>query len=231
MTDDWDQNLRGEDFDDAEQASLSLFEGDAGGLTLEQRKALVALLKHRYISGAQQPAEWRTLLESEIVVKSRLNDLFLDLHVDRRYEVAFKHQAQPEGGSRFPTLLHDLAYSREETILLVFLRQRFRSERAEGLENVLVDHDDLLQAVARFRPPHATDRSGDANRARNAIENIVKARILLKTPDRSRYRISAVIEVLLPMGRLNELLQWLIGQNSKPANEVLDETPASEAAE
>ncbi|WP_051753656.1 DUF4194 domain-containing protein [Streptosporangium amethystogenes] len=231
MTDDWDQNLRSEDFDDAEQASLSLFEGDVGGLTLEQRKALVALLKHRYISGAQQPAEWRTLLESEVVIKSRLNDLFLDLHVDRRYEVAFKHQAQPEGGSRFPTLLHDLAYSREETILLVFLRQRFRSERAEGLENVLVDHDDLLQAVARFRPPHATDRSGDANRARNAIENIVKARILLKTPDRSRYRISAVIEVLLPMERLNELLQWLIGQNSKPANEVLDETLASEAAE
>lgn len=231
MTDDWDQNPRGEDFDDAEQASLSLFEGDAGGLTLEQRKALVALLKHRYISGAQQPTEWRTLLEYEVVIKSRLNDLFLDLHVDRRYEVAFKHQAQPEDGNRFPTLLHDLAYSREETILLVFLRQRFRSERAEGLENVLVDHDDLLQAVVRFRPPHATDRSGDANRARNAIENIAKARILLKTPDRSRYRISAVIEVLLPMERLNELLQWLVGQNSEPANELLDETPASEAAE
>jgi hypothetical protein len=33
-------------------------------LTLEQRKALVSLLKHRYISAARQPAEWRTLLES-----------------------------------------------------------------------------------------------------------------------------------------------------------------------
>ncbi|MEU6720405.1 DUF4194 domain-containing protein [Nonomuraea sp. NPDC046802] len=229
MTVNGDEELHGEDFDDAEE-SLAVFEGDEGGLTLEQRKSLVSLLKSRYISCEQHPAEWRTLLESETIIKSRLNDLFLDLHVDRHYEVAFKRQAQPEGGGgRFPTLLHDLAYSREETILLIFLRQRFRSERADGRENVLVDHDDLLEAVARFRPPHATDRSGDANRARNAIDNIGKARILLKTPDQSRYRISAVIEVLLPIERLTELLQWLIGQNGGPPIDAPDENRAPEA--
>jgi hypothetical protein len=220
-----------EDFDETEQDSLSLFEGDLGRLTLEQRKSLVCLLKHRYISCAEQPAEWRTLLESEAIIKSRLNDLFLDLHVDRRYEVAFKRPARPPDTSgRFPTLLYDLAYTREETILLVFLRQRFRSEQADGADNVLVDHDELLQAVARFRPSHATDQSGDANRAKKAIENIVKAHILQKSPDPSRYRISAVIEVLLPVERLNELLQWLIGQNGgRPHSDTPEDTSAPEA--
>ena len=32
---------------EADRASLSLFEGDQGALTLEQRKALVAVIKNR----------------------------------------------------------------------------------------------------------------------------------------------------------------------------------------
>ena len=43
---------------------------------------IVLLLRHRYISAALQPAEWRTLLASQSLLKSRLNDMFLDLHVD-----------------------------------------------------------------------------------------------------------------------------------------------------
>lgn len=194
--------------------SFSLFEGDEGGLTVQQRKTLVLLLKQRYISAAGQPTAWRTLLESTHLLKSRLNDLFLDLHVDHHYEVAFKRQALPEGGDRFPTLLHDVAYTREETILLVLLRQRFRSERANGHEIVLVDRENLIDNVGHFRPEHATDRSGDARRAAGAIESLIKARVLLKTSDPDRFRIAPVIEVLLPVERLSELLDWLVAENS-----------------
>jgi len=194
--------------------SFSLFEGDEGGLTLAQRRTLVLLMKHRYISAAQQPVEWQTLLESTRVLKARLNDVFLDLQVDLHYEVAFKRQAVAEGGDRFPTLLYDAAYTREETILLVLLRQRFRSERANGHEIVLVDRDNLLDNVGHFRPEHATDRSGDLRRAGAAIESLVKARVLLKTSDPDRFRISPVIEVLLPVERLAELLEWLVAANA-----------------
>jgi hypothetical protein len=198
---------------DADSESLSLFEGDDGGLSIDQRKTLVLILKHRYISAAQQPSEWRTLLASTHLLKSRLNDLFLDLHIDHHYEVAFKRQALPEGGDRFPTLLYDAAYTREETILLVLLRQRFRSERANGQELVLVDRDNLLDNVGHFRPEHATDRSGDIRRANGAIDSLVKARVLLKTSDPDRFRVSPVIEVLLPVERLAELLEWLVAEN------------------
>jgi hypothetical protein len=234
MTDEWNDD-RAEDFSDdfsedtnneitgdgyrpgdADSPSFSLFEGDEGGLTLEQRRTLVLLLKHRYISAALQPDEWRTLLESRLLLTSRLNDVFLDLHVDLQYQVAFKRQAIPESGDRFPTLLYDVAYTREETILLVLLRQRFRSDRASGQDVVLVDRDHLVENVAHFRPEHATDRWGDARKASAAVDSLAKARVLLKTSDPDRFRVSAVIEVLLPLERLAELLDWLVDQNASP---------------
>jgi len=231
MTDTWTDDADGaadtEHPGDGPAESLSLFEGDEGGLSIAQRKTLVLLMKQRYISAALQPVEWRTLLAAQSLLKSRLNDVFLDLHIDLHYEVAFKRQAVAEGGDRFPTLLHDVSYSREETILLVLVRQRFRSERANGQDIVIVDRDNLVDNVARFRPENATDLSGDARRAAAAVDSLAKARVLLKTSDPDRFRVSAVIEVLLPLERLAELLQWLLNQNGEESplgTENADET-------
>ncbi len=193
--------------------SLSLFEGDEGTLTYEHRRALVFLLQHRYVSAQQHPAEWRSVLDARVALRSRLNDLFLDLHVDLQAQVAFKRQASPEGEGRFPTLLRNAAHTREETILLVFLRQRFRSERADGADAVLVDREELLESVARFRPPDANDRSGDARKVENAIENLQRSGLLFKTADEQRLRVAPVIEVLLPLPRLQELLDTLLALN------------------
>ena len=199
-----------------EGRSLSLFEGDEGTLTYEQRCTLVFLLKHRYISAEQHPAEWRTLIGAQVQLRSRLNDLFLDLHIDAHAQIAFKRQAVPEGDGRFPTLLHDIAHTREETILLIFLRQRFRSERADGADAVLIDREELLDAVARFRPPDANDRSGDARKVENAILSLQRSGILLKTGDEQRLRVAPVIDVILPLPRLQELLDTLLSLNGKP---------------
>jgi hypothetical protein len=201
---------------DIEGRSLSLFEGDEGTLTYEQRCTLVFLLKHRYISAEQHPAEWRTLIGAQVQLRSRLNDLFLDLHIDAYAQIAFKRQAVPEGDGRFPTLLHDIAHTREETILLIFLRQRFRSERADGADAVLIDREELLDAVARFRPPDANDRSGDARKVENAILSLQRSGILLRTGDEQRLRVAPVIDVVLPLPRLQELLDTLLSLNGKP---------------
>ncbi|HEY3715720.1 MAG TPA: DUF4194 domain-containing protein [Jatrophihabitantaceae bacterium] len=116
----WVDLLTDDDAEPEEATSASLFEGDTGGLNIAQRKTLVALLKNRFITAAKSPAEWRTLIDSEQLLRSRFNDLFLDLYLDRVRGVAFKRQAVPEAGGKFPTLLHDTAWGREETILLIF---------------------------------------------------------------------------------------------------------------
>jgi len=202
--------------------SVSLFEGDEGGLTYAERRLLVTLLKQRFISNRTHPREWATLLDNERVIRGRLNDLFLDLAVDRVREVAWKRQATGEAGQRFPTLLHDTSWSREETIVLICLRDRLRAGLASGDSRVFVDRDDLLDDVAGFRPSHATDAAGDEKRARNAVATMVKAGLLIGAASDDRFEISEAIEPLLPLELLQDLLAALREANDGPPAEGQD---------
>ncbi|MGZ4436863.1 MAG: DUF4194 domain-containing protein [Nocardioides sp.] len=220
------------DPDDPEReatTSVSLFEGDEGGLEHAQRRALVALLKQRFISARTHPQDWRALTENERLIRSRLNDLFLELQIDPVREVAWKRQAVSETGQKFPTLLYDAAWSREETVVLVHLRDRFRAATAAGEERVFVDREDVVEYVAGFRPGHATDVSGDEKRARNAVSSVNKAGLLIGAPTDHRFEISEAIESLLPLERLKELLVSLQQTNepdAEPEGEGLFDEPA-----
>jgi hypothetical protein len=216
------------DFDDldevADETSVSLFEGDEGGLEYAQRHALVTLLKQRFISARTHPRDWQVLVEHERVIRSRLNDLFLDLQVDPTREVAWKRQATSETASRFPTLLHDTAWSREETLVLVHLRDRLRAGLASGDARVYIDREDIVEYVASFRPGHATDEAGDEKRARNAVVSVVKAGLLIGSAAEDRYEISEAVEPLLPLELLQELLEALQKANgSEPEPEPRDD--------
>ncbi|TNM49570.1 DUF4194 domain-containing protein [Nocardioides albidus] len=198
-----------EDFEVVDDHSVSLFEGDEGGLEYAQRQALVALLKQRFISARTHPRDWQVLIDDERTFRSRLNDLFLDLQIDRDREVAWKRQALAEGGARFPTLLHDTAWSREETLVLVHLRDRLRAGLAGGDARVYVDREDIVDYIATYRPAHATDESGDEKRARNAVTAVAKAGLLIPTAAEERFEISEAVEPLLPLELLQELLEAL----------------------
>lgn len=202
---------------EVEEDSVSLFEGDEGGLEYAQRHALVTLLKQRFISARTHPRDWQVLVEHERVLRSRLNDLFLDLAVDRAREVAWKRQATSETGSRFPTLLYDAAWSREETVVLVHLRDRLRAGLATGDTRVFIDREDIVEYVASFRPAHATDEAGDEKRARNAVVSVVKAGLLIGNAGDDRYEISEAVEPLLPLELLRELLEALQRSNGVEA--------------
>jgi len=207
-----------EDHDDwtdgDELKSPALFAGDTGTLSGTQRRALVALLKHKFISGATHATEWKTIRDDQDLFRSRLNDMFLELHLDERYEVAFKRRVVGDGVKDFPALLQDLAWTREETLVLVFLRSRHRIEQMSGQDDVTVEREEIDDYVKRFRPAHATDRAADETRFRKAVENLITAKVLQKTNDADRLRISPVIPVLLPLARLKDLHAWLAARNA-----------------
>lgn len=211
VEDEFDDHL-----DTVDATSVSLFEGDEGGLAYAQRHALVSLLKQRFISARTHPRDWAVLVENERVLRSRLNDLFLDLQIDPVREVAWKRQALAEAGARFPTLLHDTAWSREETLVLVHLRDRLRAGHAGGDTRVYIDRDDILDYVESYRPPHATDEAGDERRARNAVASVAKAGLLIETASEDRFEISEAVEPLLPLELLTELLVALREANGAP---------------
>ncbi|MCW6005236.1 DUF4194 domain-containing protein [Micromonospora sp. CPCC 205371] len=203
----WDDLERMLDDDGAPQA---LFEGDCGQLALDVRRTFVSLLKKRYISAERHPQDWRVLMENRSLLESRFNDMFLQLVVSADYEVAYKRQASPDGGGVFPTVLYDTVYNREQTILMVHLRAVFRSKRASGEDVVFVDAEDLVQEIAHYRPASNTNHVNDEKAARRAVEALVTSDILLKSSEQDRYRISPIIEVLLPVNRVQELYESLV---------------------
>jgi len=195
--------------DERDETSFALFEGDEGRLDEPQRRALVALLRHTYVSARTHADEWRAITDGEHQLRSRLNDLFLELHVDRDREVAWKRQARAESQRRtFPTLLRDVPYTREETIVLVYLRMRLRADARPGLDQVVVDRSEILGHVTGFLPA-TTDRTRDEARVAKAVDRLVTARILIRTTDPDRFRVASVVEVLLPLEQLRELDRWL----------------------
>jgi hypothetical protein len=211
-----------EDTDREPTSTLSLFEGDEGGLHLEQRKALVALLKNRFISARTHPRDWAGLVRNPRLIRSRLNDMFLDLVLHPGPQVAWKRQVVPESGGRFPTLLHDLAWGREETVLLVFLRTQFRLETASGAERAYVDRRDMEQYLTEHRPVSATDIAADRKRSARAIESMYRSGLLLGRSDADRWEISTAIDVLLPMEMLQSILGWMREQNAGGTSRTTD---------
>ena len=211
----------------ADDESCSLFEGDQGQLAAEVRRALVVILKRRYVSAERDPDVWRILVENRTALESRLNDMFLQLAVDRDYGVAYKRQAVPDGGGTFPTLLHNAAYSREQTILMVHLRGVFRSGLSDGAEAVFVDSQELIDEVATYLPEGTTNKVDADRAAQRAVEALCKSDILLQTPESGRYRISPIIEVLLPVGRLQELAESLSQSWAAPGDEPEEDVSLS----
>lgn len=207
-----DDGLNGED-----DAAWVLFDGDQGRLNLAQRKALVAVLHHRFITAQSKPKEWRALIANPRLIESRLNDMFLELHIDPAREVAYKRQVTAEGEpSQFPTLLYDTPYTREETVVLVYLRSRYLAEQMEGTAGrVLIDADDIVEHARNYRPASHTDLTVADAKTRRAIENLRTAGLLVKTTDTDRFEISRAIEVLLSMDTLERLLAWLKTSNGQ----------------
>jgi hypothetical protein len=200
-----------------------LFDGDIGELDEPLREALVRILRQGYVDGDEQPQVWETIRAHEISLRIRLNDLFLQLHVDPVRKIAHKTAATPEAGGTFPTLVRTPTLTRLQSILMVVLRERYRIGKGES-ERVLVDKDSLHEAVANLRPLSATDDSGDKAATERAIEQLTTMNVLGTTSDPGRLVIKPAIEILLPLEQLKQVRDVVIGQSdASAASEPTDE--------
>ena len=190
----------------------ALWNGDQGTLDAKQRDTLVALLKKSFIS-ADDKVAWRTLMRDPGPIVTSLNNLYFILVVDERAEVAYATPAR-NADNPFKTLVRDAPNNREETLLLIYLRERHRAETASGQPVVYADVKAMLDYVERFRPASATDISGNEKRVHSAIAGLVTAGLLVKTSDAGRYRVHRAIEALLPLNTLNQLVEAFRAHNS-----------------
>ena len=93
----------------------------------------------------------------EIIRKAADRGCVLELNSQpQRLDLTDVHcrQAQAEGGGRFPTLLHDTAWSREETLVLIHLRDRLQGQLEATLPGEFVFNTPVAEGVEIA--PHIT---------------------------------------------------------------------------
>ncbi|MCL1871677.1 MAG: DUF4194 domain-containing protein [Promicromonosporaceae bacterium] len=197
-----------------------LFAGDTGTLDPAARVVLVDLLRRRFLSAERTPDRWRSLLEHQGVIESRLHDLFVTLVVDRDRGIAYKRQVRV-GEVDIPILLRDEPYTRIETVLLVQLRTLHQQESRAGEVAARVDAEELEQWALSYLDPAETNVAARQREVRGAVGRLVTEGFLVEeTP--GRFRITALIEVALPVDRLAELAEWLRAGHVAAAEPALD---------
>jgi hypothetical protein len=194
-----------------EEDPSELFAGDSGTLDADVRRLLVRLLQRRFLLADRSPAQWRTLLENQQVVESRLHDLFVHLVVDHERGVAYKKQVR-SAELDVPVLLRDEAYTRAETLVLVHLRTVFQREQGAGQTSVRVDVEEIEQIALTYFDPDETNLASRQREIRTAVQRLAKDG-LIEEESEGRYRVTPLVEVVLSTARLAELRDWLREQN------------------
>ncbi|MGW4215116.1 DUF4194 domain-containing protein [Lentzea sp. NPDC004789] len=198
-----------------EDDPAELFAGDAGTLDADVRRVLVQLLRRKFLLAEKNSTQWRTLLENQQIIESRMHDLFIRLVVDHDRGVAYKQQVR-SAELDVPILLKDDPYNRAETLVLVHLRTVFQRERGTGETSARVDIEELEQTVLTYFDPNDHNLARGQQEVRKAVERLVTEGLLTEE-SAGRYRITPMVEVVLSTAKLSELEQWLRGRNEATA--------------
>lgn len=190
-----------------EDDPAELFAGDSGTLDADVRRVLVRLLQRRFLLAERHPAQWRTLLAHQQVIESRLHDLFVHLVVDHDRGIAYKRQVR-SAELDVPVLLRDEPYSRAETLVLVHLRTVFQRERGAGESSARVDVEELEQTALTYYDPDDTNVASRQREIRGAVARLAKEGVIEEESE-GRYRVTALVEIVLSNERLSELRAWL----------------------
>lgn len=186
------------------------FPGDRGTLDPEIRRVLVHLLQRRFLSIERNRREWTLLLEHQQVIESRLNDIYLRLIVDHARGFAYKQQLRSDE-VEMPVLLKDSPYSRAETLVLVHLRTVYQRESASGEGSVRIDVEDVEQTVLSYFADVDGGTARQQRAIRSALDRLDREGIVQEETS-GRYRITALVEVVLSAETLKELREWLRAQ-------------------
>ena len=171
---------------------------------------LVHLLQRRFISMERNRREWTLLIEHQHVIESRLNDIYLRLIIDHARGFAYKQQLRSDE-VEMPVLLKDSPYSRAETLVLVHLRTVYQRESASGEGSVRIDIEDVEQTVLSYFADTDGGTAKQQRAIRSALDRLDREGIVQEETS-GRYRITALVEVVLSAETLKELREWLRAQ-------------------
>jgi hypothetical protein len=214
----------------------ALFPGDTGVLPMKVRQALVKLLKGPYIDGGRDEKLWTTLLDNQLILRSRLSELFLTLQLDHERKVAVLRPVDPEaigGSTRSSILRQQRALSRVETIVLLRLRLLL-DRHVTAQTDPTITREEIAELVAHYQPSGQQDALRDSDVVNRAITKLLARQLLLTTGLDEVYTISNALPLALPFENIGDIpahIEALVAASTdqsgtEPLIELDADTPA-----
>lgn len=203
-SDDFDYSAEGQD--DGALENEARFAGDTGTLPVPARRVLVRLLLGPSLDARRHEKLWAIFKRYEKDLKSRLHDIFLELVVDNETKVAFTRQVVSDE-VEVPILLRKQSLSFLESVLLLFLRQKFTQSDAQA-ERAVVDQLEMTEYLKAYERSDNVDMSRFGRQMEGAVEKAKKLGVLLKLPGaEDRFEISASLRLLFPVEEIQALTE------------------------
>lgn len=199
----------------------ALFPGDTGVLSMKVRQALVKLLKGPYIDGGRDEKLWTVLLDNQMILRSRLSELFLTLQLDHERKIAVLRPVDPEaigGGARSSILRQQRALSRVETIVLLRLRLLL-DRHVTAQTDPTITREEITDLVAHYQPAGQQDALRDADVVTRAITKLLARQLLLPTGLEDVYTISNALPLALPFENIGDIpahIEALVAASTDP---------------
>ena len=199
----------------------ALFPGDTGVLSMKVRQALVKLLKGPYVDGGRDEKLWTTLLDNQIILRSRLSELFLTLQLDHERKIAVLRPVDPEaigGSSRSSILRQQRALSRVETIVLLRLRMLL-DRHVTAQTDATITREEIADLVAHYQPAGQQDALRDSDVVTRAITKLLARQLLLTTGLDDVYTISNALPLALPFENIGDIpaqIEALVAATADP---------------
>ncbi|QHK21121.1 DUF4194 domain-containing protein [Pseudarthrobacter psychrotolerans] len=199
----------------------ALFPGDTGVLSMKVRQALVKLLKGPYVDGGRDEKLWTTLLDNQIILRSRLSELFLTLQLDHERKIAVLRPVDPEaigGSSRSSILRQQRALSRVETIVLLRLRMLL-DRHVTAQTDATITREEIADLVAHYQPAGQQDALRDSDVVTRAITKLLARQLLLTTGLDDVYTISNALPLALPFENIGDIpaqIEALVAATTDP---------------
>ncbi|MEZ2391437.1 DUF4194 domain-containing protein [bacterium RCC_150] len=185
----------------------ALFPGDTGVLPMKVRQALVRLLKGPYIDGGRDEKLWTTLLDNQLILRSRLSELFLNLQLDHERKIAVLRPVDPEaigGGARSSILRQQRALSRVETIVLLRLRLLLDRHVTAQTEPTIT-REEIAELVAHYQPAGQQDALRDTDVVNRTVTKLLARQLLLPTGIEDTFAISKALPLALPFENIGDI--------------------------
>ena len=186
------------------------------------RQALVKLLKGPYIDGGRDEKLWTVLLDNQVILRSRLSELFLTMELDHDRKIAVLRPVDPDaigGSTRSSILRQQRALSRVETIVLLRLRLLL-DRHVTAQTDPTITREEIADLVAHYQPSGQQDALRDSDVVTRAITKLLARQLLLPTGLDDVYTISNALPLALPFENIGDIpaqIEALVAASTDPS--------------